>query len=175
MTIPLLTSLLVLSPAVQNVPAKAEIKLDQNQSMAGSIVTGTVSLTFAPGLHGYQNPPSEDYMIPVTVKSIEGATILRISYPNGEAATVGGETNPAMTYSGTIEIPVMIRLNSPTGSQSLKVSVGYQQCNEHACFPPSTATASANITVKAVPSGWNSVKQRGFDLLVAGQKFNAGN
>lgn len=161
MTIPLLMTL----ASFQNEAPKVKLEIESGPVVAGGLAKAVVSLTFAPGLHGYQNPPSEDYMIPVEVKSVDGGVKYSVRYPKGEPAVVGGETSPVMTYHGTVKIPVFIRVPQKTGKQPVKVSVGYQQCTDQACFPPGTVTAVGELEVKAAPSGWNAVKQRSYDLL----------
>lgn len=172
----MITTLTALLATAQLAEApKAQLTLTQTEAVAGSLVKGTVSLTFAPGLHGYQNPPSEDYMIPVAIKSVEGATKLSVRYPAGHAAAVGGELNPVMTYSGTVEIPVLVRIPEVTGTHEFKIAVGYQQCNDQACFPPGTITVTGSVNVTEKPDSWNSVKRRSHDLLVMGRQSDASN
>lgn len=146
---------------------KAMLQLDQESAVSGSLVTGSVTLEFAPGLHAYQNPPSLDYQIPVSVKpGDELNKIIKVRYPAGEAHTVGGEVTPSYTYSGTVTIPVAYRLTSKTGEQTVAISVRYQQCTDEACFPPSTITVESKINVTPAPTGWSVVKQRTNEALV---------
>lgn len=115
---------------------------------AGSKVKLTVTVTFADGLHGYQNPPKQEFEIPVTVK-IDGKDfkLAKATYPPGEDATVGGGTTPTKTYAGTIKIPIEVTVPKTVGSKSFKVLVSYQQCNEQACFPPDTVTVATKVNV----------------------------
>ncbi len=161
MTIPFLLTL----ASLQNEAPKATLAIEPGTVVAGSLVKAVVTLTFAPGLHGYQNPPSEDYMIPIAIKGVEGGSQLSVRYPKGEPATVGGEASPVMTYAGRIEIPVLVRVPSQTGDQTVKVSIGYQLCNEQACFPPGTVVATSRFNVTPVPSGWTAVKRRIHDVV----------
>lgn len=150
----------------QNEAPDAKLTVEPGAAIAGGLVKATISLTFAPGLHGYQNPPSQDYMIPVEVKSADGASLLAIQYPKGEPALVGGESTPVMTYANTVEIPVILRLPKTSGDLNVSVSIRYQQCNEQSCYPPSTVTAKGKVEVAPMPEGWNAVKRRSHDLLV---------
>lgn len=166
----ILTSLLaatVLTPVQADAPM-VSLKLSGTEAEAGQLVTGTVTVTFAPGLHGYQNPPSEDYMIPVAVSSAtETSKVILITYPVGVPATVGGETKPAMTYEGTIDIPVLVRIPNEIGEQTVSVSVRYQQCNDSACFPPGRAKADAKVLVKSKTT--LGVLAKGRDLTAISQ------
>jgi len=122
---------------------------------AGSKLTLTVTVSFADGLHGYQNPPAQEFEIPVTVK-IDGKEfkLVKAAYPAGIDATVGGGDKPTKTYAGTIKIPITVSVPAKVGAKTLKVVVSYQQCNETACFPPADVTKTIKVNVvKQVKKG----------------------
>lgn len=138
---------------------KAEIKLTKPSAVAGSIVTGKVIVTFEEGLHGYQNPPVESYQIPISLRLGDKVfKIVKIAYPKGEAATVGGETKPSMVYHGTIEIPFQLRAPVKKGPVALKMLLDYQLCNASACFPPGQVKLAT--TVKLTPAKVTKPKKR---------------
>lgn len=113
----------------------------------------TVRMTFPDGLHGYQNPPTDSFQIPVVVTvPTKGFKLVKASYPEGIDFEVAGESKPSRVYEGTIEIPITVKtVKLKPGNYSLDVEVNYQQCNESACFPPGTVKAKAKLTVvKAV-------------------------
>lgn len=150
---------LVASAAMaQPAPAPtATLKFDKPSAAAGSVVKGTLTITFADGLHGYQNPPADEYEIPVTVKVIEkGFTLVKATYPKGDDFTMAGESKPIKVYKGTITIPVILKAASKPGTYNVNVRVDYQQCNESACFPPGNVIAKSKLavvkTVKATKS-----------------------
>lgn len=117
----------------------------------GQLVTVFVKVAFADGLHGYQNPPSESYMIPVTVNAGKSLKSISVLYPKGHAAKIGGSPVEVMTYSGDIVIKVSFRAPSKTGAHSFDLNVGYQQCNDDSCFPPGSAALNGKFTVKGEP------------------------
>jgi len=110
------------------------------QSVQGTIVKGLVKVDFAPGLHGYQNPPALEYQIPITVKGGPGVTVVKAQYPKGTPMRMAGEDKDSMVYAGQIAIPVELKLAHTGGSVS--VVLGYQECTDQSCYPPSTVTAS---------------------------------
>lgn len=116
----------------------------------GSKTTLQVVVTFGDRLHGYQNPPSEDWMIPVTV-AVEGSgvRVSRVSYPKGASKVVGGLDTPALVYSGATRIPVEIVAPTKPGVHRLTVRVDYQQCDDQNCYPPGSVTQTVSLTVKA--------------------------
>ncbi|MEZ0325375.1 MAG: protein-disulfide reductase DsbD domain-containing protein [Fimbriimonas sp.] len=135
----------------QDIAPKAELKLDKTTAVAGSTVKGKIILTFADGLHGYQNPPSDDYQIPTKIEAAKGTTLLKTIYPKGEPFLMSGEEKPAMVYQGRVEIPVEIKVPAKAGKQTIKLAVNYQQCNDNSCFPPGKIELSSKLTVTAAP------------------------
>lgn len=157
--------------AIQPQAAKPEVKLvlDSEQAVVGSLVSAKVRVTFADGLHGYQNPPTEDYMIPVVVSMGEESKTFMVKYPKGTPAIVGGDTKEVMTYEGVVDFPVVFRVSEKVGSQPVSISVRYQLCNASACFAPGSVKAEGKLKVVAAPKGWNAVRARSNDILVLSQ------
>lgn len=115
---------------------------------AGKSFTATLSITFAEGLHGYQNPPTDPTLIPVTVKLADKVfKLVSVAYPKGVPASVGGETKPVNVYEGTVKIPIKLIAPAKAGKAVLSVSIGYQQCNAASCFPPGTLAAKTSVVV----------------------------
>lgn len=125
------------------------LSLKSAKVVVGKTIEGKVSLTFADGLHGYQNPPSEEYQIPVKVSIADKKfKLVSAKYPAGIDMVLGGESKPSKVYEGTVEIPVKLKMVKPTpGSYTVEVVVDYQQCNESSCFPPGSMKAKAKLTL----------------------------
>jgi thioredoxin:protein disulfide reductase len=131
-----------------NVPPRASATLGVLHAEAGSQVKGEVVVRFAPGLHGYQNPPSEDYMIPVVIKAgNDSFKVLSVEYPAGKAKAVGGSDVPVLVYSDEVRFPVTIQVPEGLGEVELPLVVSFQQCDDDTCFMPSEVTATARLTV----------------------------
>lgn len=141
-----LLSLWAVFALAQDTPPKVQLKLDKPSAAAGSVVKGTVIVTFEKGLHGYQNPPSDPSMIPIEVVAGDKTTkILKVEYPKG--VDLAGSSEPVKVYEGTIKIPVQLKAPDKTGKATLKIKLNYQQCTETNCFAPSSVTASATLDV----------------------------
>ncbi len=135
-----------------------KIVLNQTSAVVGAPLSGKAIITFAEGLHAYQNPPSQDYQIPVVLSGgDEAVKVVKLKYPIGETHAVGGETEASFTYSGQIEIPFLVKASGKPGASSIKIKIRYQQCNDSTCFPPKTLTGSAGYTLKSRPKGWTAV------------------
>lgn len=134
--------------AQDNTPPTVKVVLPK-EGKAGTKVKATVEVTFGEGLHGYQNPPSGEYQIPVSLTlDTKGIKLSPVKYPKGTMMSIGGDPTPAAVYEGTIKIPVEILLPAKVGATELKFTFSYQQCNDNACFPPSKVSASGKILVK---------------------------
>jgi len=115
-------------------------------------VKAKVKVVIPAGWHAYQNPPSKDYQIPLTIeaadKTLKG---LKVAYPKGEEHDVAGELSAV--YNGTLEIPITFTANAKAGKQTVKLKVGWQMCDAGSCLPPSSADVTATITIaKPKPS-----------------------
>lgn len=151
-----LASLAVLGFAPLQVPDPTlAVTAPPKQVQAGTKLTLKVNLTFAPGYHGYQNPPASEYEIPVTVKvDSKEFKVSKIAYPAGEDASVGGSEKPTKTYAGKVTIPVTVTVPTKPGVKTLKVVASYQQCDETSCFAPAEVATTVKINVvKKVTKG----------------------
>ena len=126
----------------------AKLQFDKAPIQAGKPFTATLIVTFAEGLHGYQNPPSNPDLIPVEVKTGDKTfTVVKVAYPKGTPMPMPGEPKPLAVYSGTVKIPVTLKAPTKLGKTSLKLVFAYQQCNDKACFPPSKVNVEASVNV----------------------------
>jgi len=114
---------------------------------AGAAVKGTIEVTFADGLHSYQNPPTEDYMIPVKVAVENKGFTLTAKYPKGVMKAMGGDPKPAGVYEGTIKIPVTLKVPKNTGTVQVKFTLHYQECNDQSCFPPADVSDTVKLQI----------------------------
>ncbi len=140
----LLLSLLAF--AQSNTPPTIKLSFPK-QAKAGATVMGVVEVSFAEGLHGYQNPPSGEYQIPVAVSVNKQFKLVKAAYPKGIAKATGGDPTPAAVYEGTIRIPVTVKVPAKPGQSEMKISLNYQQCNASSCFPPSTVSSTVKLKV----------------------------
>ena len=127
---------------------KVTITVPKSSVVAGKPIQATLIVTFADGLHGYQNPPTDPTLIPVVVSSADKIfKVVKVTYPKGTPAKVGGESTPVNVYAGTIKIPVTLLAPVKLGKTTLSLKFDYQQCNEQACFPPSSIVSKFSLTV----------------------------
>ncbi len=147
--LPALLALAISAPTQEPVgePATVELKLDAKKTVKpGGTVKATVIVTFAPGWHGYQNPPMRDYEIPLKITTPTKGLGLKATYPKGkEIESAGAKT---WAYEGTVSVPIVLTVPKKAGVFPFKLDVAYQQCNDQTCLPPDQATLSGKVTVK---------------------------
>ncbi len=135
--------LLVAAQPVNTAP-KAVLTLPTKPVVAGKPFDATLVLTFADGLHGYQNPPADPDEIPVDVKLKSGSVkLLSVDYPKG----VSYGTPPVKVYSGATTIHLKFKAGTKSGP--LVLSVNYQQCNDASCFPPDSVSVTGKLSVSS--------------------------
>lgn len=126
-------------------PPQFAAKLAPGKITPGATVKGTATITFAPDLHGYQNPPTLDYQIPVKLESATKGLAIKPTYPKGVVKTLMGEESAV--YEGKVEIPFTFKAQTKPGTYTLDLKMSYQQCNDQNCFPPDSLTAKIRYTV----------------------------
>lgn len=172
-------AVLPLLAAAQDVPPKVVLQLEKATAKPGETIKGTLTATFAPGLHGYQNPPSKDYMLPVKVSAGEGTTLKGVQYPAGHMEMAGGEE--AAVYSGAVGFAVTVVVPDKPGVHKVALKFFYQQCDEHACYMPTTIDVSAEITVAGdvapsidIKTARKAPREAKFELVLPEGPFVAG-
>ncbi len=148
---PLISAFFALLAAVAmaqgNTPPTVKVTLPKD-AKPGSMVKGTVEVTFAEGLHGYQNPPIDKFQIPVSITADTKGFSLKVAYPKGVMKAIGGDPKPTGVYEGEVKFPITVTVPKTGGQSSVKITVHYQQCNDQTCYPPETVSSTAKILIK---------------------------
>lgn len=132
----------------QPAPAKIEVKLDAKTVAPGGTIKGKVLVTFAPGWHGYQNPPMREYEIPLKIEPAAKGFKVKATYPKGEMKDFAGAKT--LMYEGTVAVPFTATAPKKKGPFKFELNVSYQQCNESTCLPPESQKVAGTVMV-AVP------------------------
>lgn len=144
---------LVVLAAAQSVRPTASVAVTSKNVVRGQDFKARVTLDIPSGWHGYQNPPSQDYQIPVSVEGKGNAfKMIKAEYPVGTLEDVAGEKS--MVYSGKVQIPVTFKAGTKLGKQTLTVKVNFQLCDAGSCLPPSAVEAKTTVNVlRKAPAG----------------------
>ncbi len=98
----------------------------------------TVHAKLAQGWHTNSHKPSEDYLIPTSLKltSEEGVTFGEPRYPEGKLEKFSFSDKPLSVYAGdfSMEVPVFWTGAPP----SVSGSVEFQACNDTQCLAPAS-------------------------------------
>jgi thiol:disulfide interchange protein len=133
---------------------KISAALNINSVQAGQQAVAAVVLDVGFGMHAQSHTPLESYLIPLTVKVDDTATI-ESSAPIYPAATIVQypSLGSLSVYLGRVIVYVPIRLNEKALPGNLKITgtIGYQICNDRACFAPQKTVWE--IDTKIVPPG----------------------
>jgi len=117
----------------------------------GQTVRAAVALEVAVELHVNANPPTYDYLIPVTlsIEGPEGINVVRAFYPEAEHVEFPYADEPLAVYEGTVVIGMELEVaaDAPLGDHNLELSVRYQACNDRACFAPANARLALRVSV----------------------------
>ena len=117
----------------------------------GRTVRAAVALEVEVGLHVNANPPTYDYLIPVTlaIEGPEGVSLAETFYPDAEHVEFPYAEEPLAVYEGSVVIGMELEIaaDAPMGDHSLEISVRYQACNDRACFAPANSKLALQVTV----------------------------
>lgn len=130
---------------MEGTPPSAKAKMDTASVKVGKLAKGKVTLSFADGWHGYQNPPSSEYQIPVKVESVTKDVKVKVTYPKGIVIDSMGEKTAV--YQGSVDIPFEFTAAKKPGDYKIKLKVSYQQCNDQTCLPPGNIVLEVPVKV----------------------------
>ena len=136
--------------SAQGPRATATLTIDKPSASAGGTITGHVSVTFPTGYHAYQNPPTDEFQIPVKVQLSKASKfkLVKVAYPKGVPMKVAGDAKPSAVYTDTVSIPVTFKAPAKPGAATITLNFSYQQCNDSSCLPPDNFDLVAKLTVK---------------------------
>src|SRR5215469_15786538 len=139
---------------VQSTPVvSGHMVLDSDGAHAGSSARAAVVAEVAPGYHINDHVPSLDYLIPTELKldTTEPIAVGSIAYPKGSPQKFSFLDTPISVYQGKLLVGATLKVaaNAKPGAYSLKGTLNYQACNDHACLPP--ASLALALTVNVVP------------------------
>jgi uncharacterized protein YyaL (SSP411 family) len=100
-------------------------------------------LEIAPGWHLQANPPSESFLVPITLAA-QGVELRRVTYPAGEPLRVAFSSRPVASYQARVKLTGEIGLPAgpqhPQASGAARLLLTYQPCDDRRCLPPVTRT-----------------------------------
>jgi hypothetical protein len=112
----------------------------------------TLQLELNRGYHVNSHWPSEDYLLPTTVRLSpqQGIMIVKITYPKGEVMKFRFAGNDHLSvYTGRFRVTAEVRAerDAGLGRQRVHGEVRYQACDDHQCFPPKSTLLHFDVRV----------------------------
>jgi len=109
-----------------------------------------IPVSILEGYHVNSNTPSDEYLIPLKITwtslgALEGG---QLTFPKAEKITVGDQQ--LSVFTGKIDIAVNFKVSAgaPAGPGVASGKLGYQACNNKACFPPKSVEISVPYQVQ---------------------------
>jgi hypothetical protein len=104
------------------------------------------------GFHINSNKPTQEILIPTTVKLSPPADVLvgKLEYPAGEAMALPFMPEEKLSvYSGTFNVTGVLKTTNAVspGVYRVRGEVRYQACSERQCFPPHTQGFAFDVKV----------------------------
>lgn len=136
-------------------PAQIDALVESDGVRAGAAVRLALRVKLPEGLHVQSNAPRDPAFIPtvLTIEAPAGVTIDAIDYPPSSDLQQAGLPQPLAVFGHefTIHVRARVAATMAPGESAVVGRLRYQACNDRACFPPTTA--SATWTLRVVPDG----------------------
>jgi DsbC/DsbD-like thiol-disulfide interchange protein len=129
------------------------VTVGQPQKVAGKrndAVETKIPVSILEGYHVNSNAPSDEYLIPLKITwtslgALEGG---QVTFPKPEKITVGDQQ--LSVFTGKIDLMVNFKVSAKAqaGPGVASGKLGYQACNNKACFPPKSVEISVPYQVQ---------------------------
>jgi hypothetical protein len=117
----------------------------------GGQVDVKVMASLNEGFHLNSHTPTEDYLIPLSLKWEGPLEEVEVVYPKPQLEKYSFEDKPLSVLTG--QFPLVTKFKAPgsasPGPVTMNGKVRYQACNNNACFQPKTV--SVTLTVQVLP------------------------
>jgi len=119
----------------------------------GATAEVKIAVSVLPGFHVNSNKPSEEYLIPLTLKWEEGGALEAAGptvFPKPRMEKYAFSPTPLSVFTGDFELIARLKAAAaaPQGPGMLIGKLRYQACNNNSCFPPKTAEVRVSYDVK---------------------------
>jgi len=137
------------APRTAPKPAVVFLYPEQITIPAGKSTAVALHFRVAPGLHINSHTPSQEELIPTTLKlpPDSGVRLDGVKYPPGADFTLPLDPKTKLNvYTG--EFVLQARFVVTPGDHLIEATLRYQACDNTACMPPKTITAAIDVIGK---------------------------
>jgi hypothetical protein len=137
--------------AAQVAPTLTVSPVPTVKARKGTVAVVPVKATLPEGFHANSNTPSDEYLIPLTLKwtggPLESETI---TYPKGTMEKYSFSPKPLSVVTGefTLTTKFKVPANAASGPASQNGTLRYQACNDRMCFAPKTVNVSFAVNIE---------------------------
>jgi hypothetical protein len=117
----------------------------------GAVAAVTLRAVLPPGFHANSNTPSDEYLIPLTLKWTGGPLQADgITYPKGSLEKYPFSSKPLSVVTGEFSISTKFKVpaDAPNGAAAQNGTLKYQACNDRMCFAPKTVPVSLTLEIE---------------------------
>src|ERR1700678_3990711 len=117
----------------------------------GEVAAVTLRAVLPPGFHANSNTPSDEYLIPLTLKWTGGPPQTDgINHPQGTLEKYPFSAKPLSVVTGEFSISTKFKVpaDAPNGAAAQNGVLKYQACNDRMCFAPKTVPVSLTLEIE---------------------------
>jgi hypothetical protein len=117
----------------------------------GSVAAITLRAVLPPGFHANSNTPSDEYLIPLSLKWTGGPlTVDGIIYPKGTLEKYPFSAKPLSVVTGEFSISTKFKVpaDAAIGAAAQNGTLRFQACNDHMCFAPKSVPVALTLEIE---------------------------
>ena len=117
----------------------------------GSVTAVTLRAALPPGFHANSNTPTDEYLIPLTLKWTGGPLQADgITYPKGTMEKYPFSAKPLSVVTGEFSVSTKFKVpaSAPNGAASQNGTLKYQACNDRMCFAPKSVPVTVTLEIQ---------------------------
>jgi hypothetical protein len=149
-----LTLLFVGSAAAQNTSMAPTLRVPPVptvKAQKGAVAVVTLNAVLPPGYHANSNTPTDAYLIPLSLKWINGPLQAGdVTYPKAVLEKYSFSDKPLSVVTGEFSITTKFKVpaDAPSGMSAQNGTIKYQACNDRMCFAPKTLPVSISLNIE---------------------------
>ena len=137
--------------AAQTSPTLTVAPVPTVKAKKGSVATVTVRAVLPPGFHANSNKPTDDYLIPLTMKWTGGPLQADgVAYPKADMEKYSFSDKPLSVVTGefTITTKFKVPADAPQGPAAENGTIRYQACNDRMCFAAKNVPVTISLNIE---------------------------
>jgi hypothetical protein len=147
----LLPAMLATVLAAQTSPTLTVAPVPTVKAKKGSVATVIVRAVLPPGFHANSNKPTDDYLIPLTLKWTGGPLQAdAIAYPKADLEKYSFSDKPLSVVTGefTITTKFKVPADAAQGPAAENGTIRYQACNDRMCFAAKNVPVTISLNIE---------------------------